>query len=198
LSPRFQRYTPDQMETMSVSANEELQGLSESDVSKVADWWKSWFLKVGHKRLGRALIKKSTSSRKRSNKSNTNARLKFDQVNSVERSIPTRMSDSTAKYRIISRALSEPVLFSFESNYPDLAIVLNKNHPMYASIFAQISREMSDHTFESRPLLALLTGWSYVESQNQSDMTRFHMQEMRYDLSRSLANGRVSEHVEFD
>ena len=196
MSP-FPKYTLQDMEDMSVSANEELDTFTISETSRVSDWWKSWYLKVGHKRLGRALIKKSKGST-RNISSNSKPRIKVAQSESTKRGVPDRLNDSAEKYRILSRPLSDPVLFSFESNYPHIAIILNTNHPMYGSVISQVSREIADHSSESGPLIALLTGWSYVEAQNQSDMTRFHMQEMRYDLSRSLANGRVSKHVELD
>ena len=36
----------------------ELDKLPTEHVNTVATWWKEWYLKAGHKRLGRALVAK--------------------------------------------------------------------------------------------------------------------------------------------
>lgn len=37
-------------------AAKELEGLPREHINTIATWWKSWYMKAGHKRLGRALL----------------------------------------------------------------------------------------------------------------------------------------------
>ena len=45
-----------EMDTAAADAQNELVDLDQDAVELVADWWKRWYLKAGHKRLGRVLI----------------------------------------------------------------------------------------------------------------------------------------------
>ena len=45
-----------QMEEAARQALEELQSLDQDAVVLVAQWWQKWYLKAGHKRLGRTLL----------------------------------------------------------------------------------------------------------------------------------------------
>lgn len=52
----------DQMDAAAVEAGEELKALMSTPVDDttagmVADWWKKWYPKAGHKRLGKLLVK---------------------------------------------------------------------------------------------------------------------------------------------
>ena len=62
--PREQ-LTPEQMDNAAEAAREELQEMLheptpettfESDVDRIADWWRKWYLLAGHKRLGRIIM----------------------------------------------------------------------------------------------------------------------------------------------
>lgn len=47
-----------QMDEAGVLAARELETLPKEAVDRVAQWWRDWYLKAGHKRLGRILAKK--------------------------------------------------------------------------------------------------------------------------------------------
>lgn len=50
-------YTAEQMDAFAEEAGKELMVMSESgDIHEVADWWRRWYLKAGHKRLARMLM----------------------------------------------------------------------------------------------------------------------------------------------
>ncbi|HDD43691.1 MAG TPA: hypothetical protein ENG63_02360 [Candidatus Desulfofervidus auxilii] len=46
----------EEMDKAAENAKEELKNLNEEAVIQVAQWWNKWYLKAGHKRLGRILI----------------------------------------------------------------------------------------------------------------------------------------------
>lgn len=49
----------EQMDMAAREAAKELDALDREAVNKVAQWWRKWFLKAGHKRLGRLLIQRA-------------------------------------------------------------------------------------------------------------------------------------------
>lgn len=56
----MEQLTPEEMDANAEQAKQELMEATENhdvDVFEVASWWKTWFMKCGHKRLGRALLK---------------------------------------------------------------------------------------------------------------------------------------------
>jgi hypothetical protein len=46
-----------EMDVAATEAEAELKLIPESEIRPVADWWRKHYLKAGHKRLGRILIK---------------------------------------------------------------------------------------------------------------------------------------------
>lgn len=48
----------EEMDAAAKQAEEELKQLDQKTIDAVAEWWAKWYLKAGHKRLGRILVKK--------------------------------------------------------------------------------------------------------------------------------------------
>ena len=46
-----------EMDAAADEAEKELTTLDQAAVSIVAAWWSKWFMKAGHKRLGRLMVK---------------------------------------------------------------------------------------------------------------------------------------------
>jgi hypothetical protein len=46
-----------EMDAAAEEAEKELATLDEAAVKTVAVWWSKWFMKAGHKRLGRLMVK---------------------------------------------------------------------------------------------------------------------------------------------
>jgi len=44
------------MDDAANDAEEDLNNLPDEVVNSMADWWYKWFMKTGHKRLGRILV----------------------------------------------------------------------------------------------------------------------------------------------
>lgn len=54
---RWEHLTPEQMDQFAADAQNDLVDVDPEAIEKVATWWKKWYKKAGHKRLGRVLIK---------------------------------------------------------------------------------------------------------------------------------------------
>jgi len=54
----FKPMTLEEMDEAAKQAEEDLKNLDQKSVETVANWWISWYMKAGHKRLGRILVKK--------------------------------------------------------------------------------------------------------------------------------------------
>jgi hypothetical protein len=54
----FEKMTFEQMDEAAKQAEEDLKNFDQKAVEIVANWWNKWYLKAGHKRLGRMLVKK--------------------------------------------------------------------------------------------------------------------------------------------
>ena len=48
--------TPEEMDVAAEQAAEDLETLDREAVKIISTWWRKWFMKTGHKRLGRALV----------------------------------------------------------------------------------------------------------------------------------------------
>ena len=57
-SGRWEKRTPAQMDDAAVEAQNDLTDFIDQEaLEKVAAWWRKHYLKCGHKRLGRILVK---------------------------------------------------------------------------------------------------------------------------------------------
>ena len=52
-----EQLTPEEMDLAAQAAAEELGDGQDYTVADLASWWKKWYLRAGHKRLGRILLK---------------------------------------------------------------------------------------------------------------------------------------------
>jgi len=54
----MEQLTPEQMDAYAAQAGDELLVMAEAGtVAEVADWWRRWYMKAGHKRLARLLMR---------------------------------------------------------------------------------------------------------------------------------------------
>lgn len=60
----FEKMTFEQMDEAAKQAEQEFKQLDQKAVEIVGNWWNKWYLKAGHKRLGRMLVKKMKDKEK--------------------------------------------------------------------------------------------------------------------------------------
>ena len=49
-------FNPAEMDKAANEAEQDLENLEDSVVKTMAAWWTKWYIKTGHKRLGRILV----------------------------------------------------------------------------------------------------------------------------------------------
>jgi len=52
-----------EMDAAAEEAERDLANLDQAAVEAVAEWWARWFMKAGHKRLGRIMVKVAKKKR---------------------------------------------------------------------------------------------------------------------------------------
>ena len=57
-------FDPQAMDNAANQAEEELADLDPNALATIADWWYRWFLKAGHKRLGRLMVQAAKENMK--------------------------------------------------------------------------------------------------------------------------------------
>ena len=53
----WEKRTPEQMDDAAREAQDDLVNVDQEAVEKVKVWWEKWYMKAGHKRLGRIIVK---------------------------------------------------------------------------------------------------------------------------------------------
>lgn len=50
-------FNPEEMDKACIEAEKDLENLQADTVKSMADWFTKWYLRAGHKRLGRLLVR---------------------------------------------------------------------------------------------------------------------------------------------
>jgi hypothetical protein len=58
------KFDPQAMDDAASDAENDLNNLPDEVVNPMADWWYRWYMKAGHKRLGRILVSVAKSNNK--------------------------------------------------------------------------------------------------------------------------------------
>jgi len=56
INPTNSKFDPQAMDNAAAEAENDLLNVDEQALVKVANWWRKWYMKAGHKRLGRILL----------------------------------------------------------------------------------------------------------------------------------------------
>jgi hypothetical protein len=172
-------------------AKSDLNSIDQEDIVIVKNWWSSWYLKIGHRRLGRALLRSGTQSAK--SRGVTQGR---DNPNVREPSSNSEIKvEIDERYEIRSSELYDGTIFGCYSYPPKTSIVLNQLHPMHDQFFRQVKSELSRNDNENQPLISLLIAWAEVELSYTSDSTKERIEQIRYDISRVAKSGRTPNNV---
>ena len=187
----FDNYSKEQIEHMEGQAKIELATIPMAELLSVRIWWNKWFLKIGHRRLGRALLR---SGPRKGRSSQTQIRNDSQNDRNI-RLDPTMTVEVDQRFEIRSGELLDGTMFSCFSYPGRTEVILNQLHPMHDSILSSIQSEMSEKDELQRPMLNLLLAWAEIELSHTSTETRERMEQIRFDVSRVIRSGRLSNDV---
>ena len=192
---RFPKYSPKQLEQFEGSAINELEALDQLGVQIIGSWWMKWYLKVGHRRLGRNLIRALKSAPKSSKRHTKTSKQMIRNDDAIPKDLP-RVVGNIEKFVFTAGDLDSKLAFSFSNSYPTVKVILNRNHDLFESLSNQILTEL-DNSREKRPLISMLAAWWQLERSHEIDSVRQQMQDIRFDLSRAMSTQEVQADAEF-
>lgn len=201
------RLTPAEMEAYAPGAAADLAALSAREVQPVADWWKSWYGKAGHKRLGRLIVdisrnkfpnrqqEDSFSPPVPEKKPKPKVRLTKREEVGIEpvavkqppppgNATPSEGSGSGLLFQFSSDHLDSPAPFTIKVCGGRLSIVLNRAHVIYP----QLSGLLGDVVPGSDLAVtgAMLRAWAKYEFELPPGAPRIRARDARAEWGRSL------------
>ena len=184
----FKKYSKDEIEQMEILAKSELDSIQKEELTSVNNWWRSWYLKIGHRRLGRALLRSGMNRYGIPRSKSVQSGFK----QSVNPGIQVEIDE---RFEFRSSELADGTIFACMSFPPKTTIVLNRLHPMHDSFVKQIESEILESDAVDQPLISLLVAWAEVELSHTSASTKEHMEQIRFDISRVVKTGRSNQNV---
>jgi hypothetical protein len=158
--------------------------------SKVRTWYRAWFLKAGHRRLGRILSQsKGEGGIKFSHEkpdSDPTEPPHFDQVSVVDVTCNIR-------YKFQARHIDSPALFTVRPEAGMTLITINRDHPAGETAFDKLSQATKGEVEEqdSAPgipslLLLLFEAWAMLESETPPGPLQEQVKRVREDWGRTI------------
>ena len=191
--PKTQKGSPtDELDKQMIAAAEDFHRLDGKAVEVVAKWWNKWYLRTGHKRLGRLLGKTEKRRRnKQPTRGRSNGKITFDPL------ISARVVDNGESCLIRSIESEDLPLFSFGNTYPNIEIRVNKTHPFGRTFWQCLSDERLANREEYLGVMsAFLVAWWNVEHNHELDSSRALSRDIRYDVSRAMSNSSRGSRVQ--
>ena len=66
MAKNFTRYSTEEIEKFHTEAHNELiENFYEWKINDLMDWWQKWYMKIGHRRLGRMLVQLERETREK-------------------------------------------------------------------------------------------------------------------------------------
>ena len=166
-----------------------LTRMPQDAVQLMADWWNQWYMKAGHKRLGRLLLTKKqvprSSRRKRKGKDNFSGGSSGD--------LRARITDLGSHYVLEEANLDSSAFFVVDEVAAGIRIVLNSSHPAHKTIVSALRHNLNQRNGEAdgpneerEILLKLLIGWAEVERQQPHGVRKNNTQSAREDWGRAV------------
>lgn len=149
-----------QMDANAAEAAKELAVLREAGMVEISRWWKRWYGRAGHKRLGRLIMAQAPPE---------------TQTNAVPRKqLPSALVKAVTihdgiEFRIRDRALDTARFVTAQHSGSVVNIDLNTNHPIheYISVAATSSNgggeDAADLEKSRKGIRMLLQGWATYE-----------------------------------
>ena len=181
--------SPEDMDKARDEAAAALARLPQNAVRLVANWWNQWYIRAGHRRLGRLLLTKRRVSR-------PPQRQPVDRGHVTDNSsgdLKARIIDLGSHYVLAEANLDSPAFFVVDEVAAEIRIILNSNHPAYKTIASALHHysdqkddEVDRPSEEREFLLKLLIGWAEVERHQPYGSRRIHTQMAREDWGRAV------------
>ena len=171
--PSFQPLTPQEMDGKQKEAEADLGLLPTESTRAVANWWKTWYMFAGHKRLGRTLLKQALPRKQQSQS--------VSEQNDVQITPQRRAHTTTSntKCTFTANNLDTRAMFSFEVTHSSTRIVLNTSHAAYPFLSCVLDQPNTSDPSGSGShqrdpidgLKLLLRSWAIYEDQLPQDGT---------------------------
>ena len=181
--------SPEEMDKGRDEAAVALARLPQSAVGLVANWWNQWYIKAGHRRLGRLLLTKKGTSNSPKKRQVGDSHVKSNSSGDLR----ARIVDSGSRYVLAEAHLDSAAFFVVHEVGAEIRIVLNSSHPAYKTIASALQHnsnrkgEEADVSVEEREvLLKLLLGWAEVERHQPHGSRRTRTQMAREDWGRAV------------
>ena len=181
--------SPEDMDRARDEAAEALARMPQDAVRLVANWWNHWYMKVGHRRLGRLLLTKKSAFRSPQKQHVGNGHV----AGGSSSDLRARITDLGAHIVLVEAQLDSSAFFVVDEIAAEIRIILNTNHPAYKTIASALRSSLEQKgdkvdrpTQESEILLKLLIGWAEVERHQPPGSRRIHTQMAREDWGRAV------------
>ena len=181
----FRRLSPEEMDHHRDRAASALQSMPSEAVSTIADWWNQWYLRAGHKRLGRLLRTEASSRDQR-----PTAGPK--QATHYSSELRARTVSSGVKCSYTEAPLDTPAMFSVQTRGGEVRVVLNTSHPAHSYLKAALDQSNSHQLNASKSSVGnsgegvrlLIEAWARYEDEQPTGPLRSRAQDARLDWGR--------------
>lgn len=181
--------SPQDMDKARDAAAAALTRMPQDAVQLMANWWHQWYMKAGHRRLGRLLLTKKGAL-----KSTQKEHIGNDHgAEDSSRVLKARMTDLGSHFVFEEAQLDSSAFFAVNEVAAEIRIILNSNHPAHEIISSalrgnleHIDEESVGPSNESEILLKLLIGWAEVERHQPCGSRKTHTQMAREDWGRAV------------
>lgn len=180
------RLTPGEMDSYEPWAAAELPELPVGAVTRMAEWWRTWYPKAGHRRLGRLLLAKHREPRSK----------RPGKTEGEETSLPSRAMESRGTVVVRSEGVlpctfdsaeidcSSPFVIQIQGGL--LRIVLNRHHPVYSRLRPLVNGAKEKRSSDLALTATLLQAWAQFEFQAGQGLSGRRVEEARQEWGRAL------------
>ena len=183
------RTSPEDMDKARDEAEAALSRMPQDTVRLVANWWNQWYVKAGHRRLGRLLLTKRGKSKSARRQHVGNDLVVDDSFGDLQ----ARITDLGSQFVLAEAQLDSSAFFVVDEVAAEIRIILNSSHPAYRTIASALHHnsdqkdgEVDRPSEEREILLKLLIGWAEVERHQPHGTRRTHTQMAREDWGRAV------------
>lgn len=183
--------TPKDMDAYAAEASKELAGLEDARIADVAGWWKRWYLKTGHKRLGRLMNAYKSPAHLPAHDSSSNGQHSNPAPDAI-------IIDDGTEFVFQQKAMDTARFIAVKHSGAVVSIDLNTQHPLHRYISSSAEQEKAAQHDESvlpdaeEGLRILLMAWASYELSEPAGIRRERAEATAIDWGRAarrLLNG---------